>query len=248
VTAARRRALLALAVAIAVAAGGFALWISRGPAAPPPRDAAHRPVLLLLTSLPLIFGEDFSLEGAGSPALSALETRYTVVPISVASPAELAKGHLLLMAQPLAQPAEDLVALDAWVRRGGRLLLLADPMLEWPSEKPLGDLTRPPAMFADTGLLAHWGVRLDAPAQRGPRQAKIAGFDMLAMSPGSLSGSCPASSEGLAAHCRIGRGEAIVIADADLLDTSALGSAGSRNLDALLALLARLEQERKPSR
>jgi hypothetical protein len=248
VTAARRRALLAVALAFAVAVAGFALWMSRGPASPPPRDSKHRPVLLLLTSLPLVFGEDFSIEGAGSPALSALETRYTVVPISVASRAELAKGRLLLMAQPLAQPAEDLVALDSWVRGGGRLLLLADPMLEWPSEKPLGDLTRPPAMFADTGLLAHWGLRLLAPDQRGPSRAKLAGFDVLAMSPGSLSGSCPGGSEGLVAHCRIGRGEAIVVADADFLDADALGSAAPRNLDALLALLARLEQEQGPSR
>ena len=34
------------------------------------------------------------------------------------------------MAQPLAQTAENLVTLDTWVRRGGRVLLLADPLLE----------------------------------------------------------------------------------------------------------------------
>jgi hypothetical protein len=247
VIAARRRALLAVALAIILAIGGLALWLHRAPGPPPPRDAAHRPVLLLLTSLPLVFGEDFSLQGAGSPALSALETRYNVVPISVASPAELARGRLLLMAQPLAQPAEDLVALDAWVRGGGRVLLLADPMLEWPSDKPLGDLTRPPAMFADTGLLAHWGLRIDAPDRRGPRHAMLAGFDVLTVSPGSLSGSCPSRGE-LAVHCRIGRGEAIVVADADFLDAEGLGSAAPRNLDALLALLASLEQQRGPSR
>ena len=37
------------------------------------RTPAHeqKPTLLLLTSLPLVFGEQFSLEGHGSPALDA---------------------------------------------------------------------------------------------------------------------------------------------------------------------------------
>ena len=90
-----------------------------------------------------------------------------MVPISVTDGAELAKGRLLLMAHPLAQTAENLVALDAWVRRGGRVLLLADPMLEWPSKRPLGDPLRPPPMFADTGLLAPLG-----PEARGARRAR----------------------------------------------------------------------------
>ena len=119
-----------------------------------------------------MFGEDFSLRRAARRRLRRCETRYRVVPISVTDPAELAKGRLLLMAQPLAQPAEDLVALDRWVRRGGRVLLLADPMLEWPSKRPLGDPLRPPPMFMDTGLLAHWGLRLDAPDERGRAEAR----------------------------------------------------------------------------
>jgi len=198
-------------------------------------------VLLLLTSLPLVFGEDFSLQSSGSAALEALETRYTVVPISVTGPTELARGRLLLMAQPLAQPAEDLVALDAWVRRGGRLLLLADPMLEWPSERPLGDPLRPPPMFADTGLLGHWGLRLDAPDARGPKREQLAGFEVLTVSPGRLFGRCRISGDRLVAHCSVGRGQATVVADADLIDTAALGAGASHNLDALLAELARLE-------
>ena len=113
--------------------------------------SGRRPTLLLLTSLPLVFGEQFSIKGGGSPALKALETRYRVVPISVADQAELARGRLLLMAHPRAQPAEDLVALDQWVRGGGRVLLLADPMLEWPSDRPLGDPLRPPPMFWTPG-------------------------------------------------------------------------------------------------
>ena len=155
-TNARVRALGLLAAALLAA---LALWLAStraGPAPLPARPADERPTLLLITSLPLVFGEDFSLQNNGSPALKALETRYRVTTISVTDQSELAKGRLLLMAQPLAQPAEDLVALDSWVRSGGRLLLFADPMLEWPSNRPLGDPLRPAGMFMDTGLLAHW--------------------------------------------------------------------------------------------
>ena len=143
--------------------------IRRQPARTRPTPGGERPTLLLLTSLPLMFGEDFSLERRRLAARSRRCERATKSCRS-ASPtrSELAKGRLLLMAQPLAQTAENLVALDDWVRGGGRVLLLADPMLEWPSERPLGDPLRPPPMFADTGLLAHWGLRLDAPDERGP--------------------------------------------------------------------------------
>lgn len=208
----------------------------------PKRAPGKRPVLLLLTSLPLVFGEAFSIQNAGSPALEALDWRYRVIPISVADPRELAKGRLLLMAHPLAQPAEDLVALDEWVRRGGRLVLLADPMLEWPSSRPEGDPLRPPPMFMDTGLLAHWGLRLDAPEKRGARDAKLGGYSVTTVSPGQLFGRCKISTDRLVADCSIGRGRAIIVADADFLDVDEIGSAATRNLDGLLAELASLEQ------
>lgn len=239
---ARRRALVLVLSAIVAAAALAVALLNRSPAAPRPRPAAERSPLLLLTSLPLVFGEDFSLQGGGSKALNALETRYRVVPISVTDRAELAKGRLLLMAHPLAQPAEDLVALDAWVRGGGRVLLLADPLLEWPSARPLGDPLRPPPMFMDTGLLAHWGLRLDAPDQRGPKSEKLGGYDVATVSPGVLYGGCHISADRLVATCLVGRGRATVVADADWLDVDRIDGAG-HNLDALLSELAKLEQK-----
>lgn len=238
---ARGRALLVVAVAAAVIIAVAALLIERQPQALPPRAAERRPVLLLLTSLPLVFGEDFSLRDNGSAALKALETRYRVVPISVTDPAELSKGRLLMMAHPLAQPAEDLVALDQWVRGGGRVLLFADPLLEWPSRRPLGDPLRPPPMFMDTGLLAHWGLRLDAPEERGPASRTLGGFRVLTVSPGELAGRCAITADRLAARCTIGRGRATIVADADLLDPPRLGSGARHNLDGVLEELARLE-------
>ncbi len=238
---ARSRALVLIAaVLIGVAAVAFA--VSKGPGALAPRDSAHRPTLLLLTSLPLVFSEQFSLAGGGSPALRALEKRYRVVPISVTDEKDLAKGKLLLMAHPLAQPAENLVALDDWVRRGGRVMLLADPLLEWPSDRPLGNPLRPPPMFTDTGLLGHWGLRLDAPDERGPAVRKLGDYEVATASPGLLYGRCDISRDRLVAHCRLGQGRATIVADADLLDVDHVGRAAEHNLDGVLAELARLER------
>ena len=241
---ARLRAVAAI-LGVTIAAAVAIAVNRREPAAPPPpRPAAERPALLLLTSLPLMFAENFSLEGGGSPALKALQSRYRIVPISVTDEADLAKGRILLMAHPRAQPAEDLVALDQWVRGGGRVLLLADPMLEWASGRALGDPLRPPSMFMDTGLLAHWGLTLEAPDERGPKVGRIGGADVLTASPGTLSGSaCVVGGGGLVAHCRIGKGHATVIADADFLNVDDLDGPTDHNLDALLDELAGLERK-----
>lgn len=227
-----------LAVLLVIALGAIALAARQGSLAE--RLSGQKPTLLLLTSLPIVFGEDFSLEGNGSPVLSALDARYRVVPVSTTGKGELAKGRLLLLAHPLAQPAENLVDLDEWVRQGGRVLLLADPLLDWHSARPLGDPLRPPPMFADTGLLAHWGLRLDAPIEHGPTRRKLGGFDIMTASPGELSGNCSIGADRLVAHCKLGKGKATVVADADLLDVDRLKSS-DKNLDALLSELAELE-------
>jgi hypothetical protein len=240
-TRARQRALVGLLAAAFVAAALAFGTARREPAPLPARPPAERPTLLLLTSLPLLFSEDFSLQGGGSPALNKLLTRYRVVPISVTDAADLRKGQLLLMAHPLPQTADNLVALDGWVRAGGRVLLLADPLLEWPSRRPLGDPLRPPVMFMDTGLLAHWGLRLDVPDKRGTARRKLGNFEVTAVSPGRLAGRCSVSADAFVAHCRIGRGEATIIADADILNVDRRGPNAARNLDGVLQELASLE-------
>ena len=236
-TRARWRVLFLLtALLLAAAAGVAALnWDSSPLGERPP---AKRPSLLLLTGLPLLFNEDFSISGGGSPALKRLATRYRLAPISVTDATELAKGRLLLMAQPQAQTAENLVTLDAWVRGGGRVLLLADPLLEWPSKRPLGDPLRPSPMFMDTGLLAHWGLRLDAPRERGEQIRNLGSYRIVTVSPGHLAGTCDVRDDGLEARCTIGKGHAIIVADADFLNTPALGAGAGHNLDALMEQLA----------
>ena len=210
------------------------------------RAPAGRPALALLTSLPLVFGEQFSLDGGGSPALTRLEQRYNVQPIGVADAASLAGQRLLLMAHPRAQPAGALVDLDRWVRQGGRLLLLADPRLDWHSDRPLGDRLRPPPAFADTGLLEHWGLELSGPYPDGPAHVSNGSISILAAAPGRFTsrGTCEVAGAGFVARCRIGKGAATLIADADFLHVEgegALDGPTEQNLELLMAELARLE-------
>lgn len=193
-----------------------------------PRPEAERPALALVTSLPLIFSEDFRIEGGGSPALTRLEQRYKIMPIGVADQQSLKGLHLLLMAHARAQPADVLVELDQWVRGGGKLLMLADPKLDWPSERPLGDRLRPQPAFADTGLLAHWGLKLDGPeAENGPSTGHLAS-----------SGTCIVVGGGMIARCPIGSGWVTVIADADFMNVD---DSEADSLSVLIGELGRLE-------
>ena len=228
-------------VLLLVGAAGLAI-VRREHAGLPPRDDIEKRQLLLLTTLPLVFPEEFSLQGGGSKAFAALETRYKVQLIGTTDVQSLSQARLLLLAHPLAQPSEALVDLDRWVRDGGSVLLLADPRLEWPSKRPLGDKLRPPLSFADTGLLAHWGLRLDAPDHGGPAQRELDGRHVIAVSPGILSGACKIGKAGFVARCRVGSGRATVVADADFLNVEQIGDPASDNLDALLAELAQLER------
>jgi len=238
-----RRVARGLAVAgaalLIIIAAGSSITIGRTRELPA-RALADRPALMLLTSLPIMFPETFGLDRHGSPTLAALQRRYRVLAIPVADAVNLKGGRLLLMAQPRAQPAEVLVELDSWVRAGGHAVLLADPLLEWSSERPAGDALRPSPMFADTGLLAHWGLRLDAPDERGLAERTIGGA-VLTVSPGTLFGRCAIDAGRIVARCAIGRGRVTVIADADFIDERQVGDKEGSNLDALLGELARLE-------
>lgn len=231
----------ALAVVIAMAVATAALIASGRQVEP--RPATARPVLLVVTSLPLFFGETFTLDQTGSPTATRLAESFTVRTIAQADAASLAGQRLLLMAHPRAQTADALVALDAWVRRGGRLLLFADPVLDWHSERPLGDRLRPPPGFADTGLLRHWGVVLTRPTQRGPVDVSTEGRALRLSSPGRLTAGrgCDAAMSGHAVRCTVGRGRVTVVADADLLDPLCGGDAFVANLDAVVAELRRLD-------
>jgi hypothetical protein len=239
----RPRVLLFGLVALLICgAAAFALMPHRRAGESAPRAAAEKPALMILTTLPLLFPEEFTLQGAGSKALTALETRYRVVPIGTTDVASLKQGRLLLLAHPMAQTADALVDLDRWVRDGGRVLLLADPRLDWPSKRPLGDKLRPPPSFADTGLLKHWGLTLEGPAESGPQLRTMGGKEIVTASSGRLAGACAIEKGGFVARCGLGKGRAVVVADVDFLNVDDLDGPTESNLDALLAELAALER------
>ena len=205
-----------------------------------------RPALHLLTPLPLVWSETFGLDQPASPIIERIEQDFRVTPVDL--PSQLPENGLLLAVQPRALPAEELVALDAWVRRGGKLLLLADPALEWLSELALGDPRRAPPMFPDTGLLRHWGLRLDAPDERGPAERRLDQRTILTASPGTLTrtgGSCEVVTSGFAARCSLGQGEVLVVADSDWLNVGTpdgLDGPTGENLDGLAAALESLDR------
>ncbi|WP_037499657.1 hypothetical protein [Sphingomonas jaspsi] len=244
------RLLLSL-VAAAAAVGGVAFWqadrlSSAGGDAKGAAAIGEKPTLALLTSLPIMFGERFGLDGGAGGLSAALAGDYELRSIAVTDAASLQPFHLLLMAHPRAQPAEALVDLDNWVRGGGRLLLLADPRLDWDSDRPIGDKLRPPPDFADTGLLAHWGLTLAGPSADGPVSVDADGLPIVVSSPGQLSARnrrCAIAAGGLIARCQVGEGDVTVIADADFINVSGAGALDGptdRNLELVTRELARL--------
>lgn len=208
---------------------------------------ASKPEIFALTSLPLLFEEGFELGPSRHVTAVYLRENYKLRPIDL--PSQLPPGATLFAAQPRALPAEELVALDLWVRGGGNVLLLADPMLEWPSKRPIGDRLQPPIQYADTGLLAHWGLRLNAPdrtqfEKTGIRRSiDVGDFSVGNSDPGRLylieERGCVLSAEGVIARCSIGKGRATIIADADFLNVGD-GEASPGNHDNLPFLTSEL--------
>jgi hypothetical protein len=177
---------------------------------------------MLLTALPLIWGEAGPLDLGSQPAASyeALEEEFRIRPLDVLDSKSLGSGRLLLLAQPRALAPSELVALDDWVRRGGRALILTDPTLLWPSELPLGDIRRPPAIGLLDPLLTHWGLRMEAPNAPAAVVEDVRSRRLAMFAPGrftSNSPSCTVGPGGHIARCRLERGSAILLADADMM-------------------------------
>ena len=129
-----------------------------------------------------------------------------------------------MLAQPRALSAEENVALDNWVRAGGRLLLFADPMMTGETRFSLGDRRRPQDVSLLSPILAHWGLELqfDEAQRAGISTPEVFGQAIPVNLPGRLvhfpNGECTAQAEGLITTCALGLGEAVIVADAAILD------------------------------
>lgn len=183
---------------------------------------APKPELVLMTALPIVWGEGdvFSLNVRPAGVYTALQEEFAVRPVDTLERESLGRSKLLLLAQPRWLAPAELVAVDDWVRAGGRALILADPKLDWHSELPLGDMRRPPPTTLLKPLLDHWGLALEAGEGTAPAVELFDRKRLLSMhEPGRLS-AAGASCRILTsyyARCSIGRGQAAVLADADLM-------------------------------
>ena len=223
------------------------------PAAAAPSEP--RPTVLLMTGLPLVWGEKGPFDPRSRPAAAYVELSesFAFEPVDVLDSPSLARGRLLLLAQPQRLAPAELAALDSWIRRGGRALILTDPFLTWPSDLPPGDIRRPPPVGLLAPLLDHWRLRMDPPAEPGEAAARWEGRWVKLDSPGrfrSSSRDCAVAPQGWTASCRIGRGEVRLVADADLLQDSLWRSADNPAvmgewLDSLAG--ARREPSRMPA-
>lgn len=198
----------------------------------PPRE---RPLVGLFTSLPIYWGEAadiadlLSAEREQHWVRGELERQYRLQPLDVLVDGEgsnsLAELRYLVLAQPRALSPVENVALDGWVRRGGRLLLFADPMLTEESHFGLGDRRRPQDVVLISPILTRWGLRLefDDMQPEGLRLEPLFGMTVPVDLAGRLatlsgSGTCALSETGLGAECRVGKGRVLIVADAALLD------------------------------
>lgn len=198
----------------------------------------------VVTSLPLFApsrGDLAAILGGtvnDAPAITALQRYFDLVPMADVDAMALEQGDALLLAHPAALSPETLVAIDAYVRGGGQAVVLADALLDAELPYPLGDPRNPPVSTMLDPLLSHWGLAI-APARAGVRLGSDGRHRLMMSSAGEVairSAQCRSAAGGLVARCRIGRGQAVIVGDADLLDPSlwrspagATGPAGWRS-------------------
>lgn len=235
--------LAALAVMLALSSG----CRDRGNAA-----AAATRDIGLFTSLPILWSEYGEISELLQPdgeehwAAAVLRERGQIRPLDRIVPLPDDMG-LLVMAQPRPLSPDENVALDEWVRAGGRVLLFADPMLTQPSTFILGDRRRPEGTVLLSPILTHWGLTLefDETQPRGERAVEVLDATM----PVNLAGrfaisdaaDCRSYGDGLAVRCSVGKGAVLALADAALLETGDASETDDRAA-ALQALLASITE------
>lgn len=217
---------------------------------------AEAPSATMLTGLPLRWaagGGIAAMIAAGAqddPVLARLEAAGPVSLVDSLVDHVPPPGGTLLVAHPRALAPRELVAIDAFVRGGGRAVVLADALSGWPARYPLGDPRNPPVTSLLTPLLDHWGVALGAVPAEEDRllPVDVDGSRLNLFNAGRfdrLPRACLAFADRRAARCPIGSGEVWLVGDADLLFAPSWqpvvpGMAHLRQADTMEWLSARL--------
>lgn len=221
------------------------LWAAVGPRSDVSRGGPLPP-LALFTTLPIYWNEADDLSAMLAPegerhwARARIERRRELRPLDVLSPEALAPFSDLLVAQPRALSPTENVALDNWVKGGGRLLLLADPLLTEDSHFALGDRRRPMDVALLSPILSRWGIVLqfDDGQPVGETIREAMGFSIPVNLPGRFAThgqpNCELWGEGLLLTCALGKGRLVALADAALLEAHAQGKSRDAALTALL--------------
>lgn len=190
----------------------------------------------LFTTLPILWSENADIGAELNPnapqhwARAILARGGPIEPLDQLSRGEgrgsLDRVHRLVIAQPRVLGPQENVALDEWVKGGGRLLLLADPALTEHSDSAIGDPRRPQAVVLLSPILSHWGLqlRIDDAQQFGEVDREVMGVKLPVNLPGHFvtegQASCRLWSNGLAVTCKIGKGRVVALADAAVIERS----------------------------
>lgn len=221
----------AAAIVVVIAILAFTvLWGWRADDVP----AANRPVVAYMSSIALATGEGDIADVVGGksgadPLYTRLSQSFDLQPIDDLRRLDAMAPRALLMIQPRALGPQENVALDKWVRGGGRMILLTDPMLHRESRFPKGDNRAPLYTSLASPLLNHWGVELTLPLDEAEpvvtRTVEEFSFD--AATPGAFVykgrdadtiAPCRIKAEGFIAACDFGQGRAVIVADVDFID------------------------------
>lgn len=233
-------------IAVAVLAAGAVLLIARG-------DHPQRARTGLFTSLPILWSESVDVAAllqsdAGEHwARPLIAAGGRIEPLDrLAGPpgyGPLDELRFLVIAQPRPLAPDENIALDEWVRGGGRLLLLADPALTQESLFSLGDPRRPQGLVLLSPILRRWGLelQLDATQPLGQQLIPVEQLSIPVNLPGQFrliaaGSTCQLAGQGLLADCRVGRGRVLALADAALLER---GDQEAERAEALTSLLSR---------
>lgn len=237
-------------------AAGLLAACQAAPAAEAPEKVER---LGLMSSLPLYWPMDADMGAiaAGTAAhpwqREALSGAYAVEPLDTLSPipalspnapaTDPLKGLTrLAVIQPRGLSPADNVALDSWVRAGGRLLLVLDPALTGEYDLPLGDPRRPVETALIPPVVDRWGlaVSFDEAQALEVIEASLGETPLPLALPGRIAITDPAAAqctllaEGTAARCRVGEGQVTLIADAALFEHAELAGEGGTALRAVV--------------
>lgn len=150
----------------------------------------------------------------------------------------------LAVIQPRGVTPSDNVALDDWVRAGGRLLLVLDPLLTGEYDVPLGNPQRPVDSALIPPVVARWGLEVSVTLfesfEDGFFEVPLGTANLPVGHPGTIgiadpdAADCTILARGVAARCSVGAGQVMVLADAAVFETREFAGENGEKVSAVL--------------